>query len=77
MTTIISKCNPWGKFLDSKRELREHLYIDKNHRIANSKIIMCALIQKNEPIRLLLLLRPKGINKKRLGESSDKSLIDG
>ena len=32
----ISRCNVCGKFLDSKRELKDH--IDKNHRITNSKI---------------------------------------
>jgi hypothetical protein len=38
MAKIISRCNSCGKFLDSKRELREH--IDKNHRITNSKMMM-------------------------------------
>ena len=76
MTTIISKCNSWGRYLDSQRELREHPYIDKNHRITNSKIIMSALIQKTNQSGYYCCYG-KGINKKRLGESSDKSLIDG
>jgi hypothetical protein len=36
MTSIISKCNSCGEFLNSKRRLREH--IDENHRITDEKI---------------------------------------
>jgi hypothetical protein len=32
----ISRCSVCGKFLDSKKELKDH--IEKNHRITNSKI---------------------------------------
>jgi hypothetical protein len=45
MAKIISRCNSCGKFLDSKRELREH--IDKNHRITNSKMMIVPKITKH------------------------------
>jgi uncharacterized C2H2 Zn-finger protein len=38
MGNIISRCNTCGEFLNSKKELKEH--IDKNHRITDSKIMM-------------------------------------
>ncbi|MDQ3838331.1 MAG: hypothetical protein M3297_03570 [Thermoproteota archaeon] len=33
----ISRCRACGEFLDSKRQLREH--IDRQHRITNSKVV--------------------------------------
>ena len=44
MTPKISRCNSCGEFLNSKRQLREH--IDKNHRITDSKAAVAERITK-------------------------------
>jgi uncharacterized C2H2 Zn-finger protein len=56
MANKISRCNICGEFLNSKRELKEH--INKNHRITapkmKSKVIKTALLWSN--IYLLYVL---------------------
>jgi hypothetical protein len=36
MSSKISRCKTCSQFFDSKKDLKDH--IDKNHRIANSKM---------------------------------------
>ena len=44
MTGILSKCIIFGKFFDSKKQLRTHK--DKDRRITDSKMMSVLLLQK-------------------------------
>ena len=44
MTGILSKCIIFGKFFDSKKQLRTHK--DKDRRITDSKMMSVLVLQK-------------------------------
>ena len=44
MTGILSKCIIFGKFFDSKKQLRTHK--DKDHRITDSEMMSVLVLQK-------------------------------